>query len=158
MFLNISLSRDRNRVMSKPLSDHFQWAAKRNYSYCLGTSSVLRCESENVSCSVMSSSLQPPWTTACQAPLSMGFSKQKYWRRLPWPSPADLLGPGNQPISLMSPAMAGRFFTTSAAREVDLPLKIQSLLWNCRSAQSHMFSSLHSSRLFHCLAFFIPLL
>ena len=31
-----------------------------------------------------------PWTVACQAPLSLGFSKQKYWTGLPFPSPGDL--------------------------------------------------------------------
>ena len=35
----------------------------------------------------MSDSLAPPWTVACQAPFSMGFSKQEYWRGLPCPSP-----------------------------------------------------------------------
>ena len=39
------------------------------------------------SCSVMSASLQSPWTVAYQAPLSMGFSRQDYWSGLPFPSP-----------------------------------------------------------------------
>ena len=38
-------------------------------------------ESENVNCSVMSDSATP-WTVACQAPLSMGFSRKKYWSGL----------------------------------------------------------------------------
>ena len=33
------------------------------------------------------------WTVACQAPLSMGFPRQKYWRGLPFPSPGDLSDP-----------------------------------------------------------------
>ena len=41
------------------------------------------------------------WTVACQAPLSMGFSRQEYWSGLPFPSPGDLLDPG---IKLVSPA------------------------------------------------------
>ena len=41
---------------------------------------------------VMSNSYAKPWTVACQAPLSMGFPRQKYW--LPFPSPGDLLSPG----------------------------------------------------------------
>ena len=32
-----------------------------------------------------------PWTVACKAPLSMGFSRQEYWSGLPFPSPGDLL-------------------------------------------------------------------
>ena len=35
-----------------------------------------------------------PWTLACQSPLSMKFSRQKYWSGLPWPSPGHLPGPG----------------------------------------------------------------
>ena len=35
-----------------------------------------------------------PWTVNCQAPLSMGFSRQKYGGRLPFPSPGDLPNPG----------------------------------------------------------------
>ena len=57
------------------------------------------------------------WTAAYQAPPSMGFSKQKYWSGVPFPSPRDLPDPGIKPVSLMSPALAGVFFTTSATRE-----------------------------------------
>ena len=53
------------------------------------------------------------WTVVCQAPLSMGFYRQKYWSRLPYPPLEDLPDPGIKPVSLMSPALAGRFFTTS---------------------------------------------
>ena len=35
-----------------------------------------------------------PWTVASQAPLFMGFSRQEYWSRLPFPSPGDLPNPG----------------------------------------------------------------
>ena len=59
------------------------------------------------------------WTVACQAPLSMGFPRQEYWSGLPFPSPGDLPDPGIKPTSLMSPALADRFFfTTSANWEV----------------------------------------
>ena len=40
-----------------------------------------------------------PWTVAHQASLSMGFSRQKYWRRLPFLSPGDLPEPGIEPGS-----------------------------------------------------------
>ena len=52
------------------------------------------------------------WTVACQAPLSM-VSRQKYWSGLPCPSPGNLPNPGIKPTSLLSPALASRFFTTS---------------------------------------------
>ena len=38
--------------------------------------------------------LATPLTVACQAPLSMGFSRQEYWSGLPFPSPGDLPDPG----------------------------------------------------------------
>ena len=40
-----------------------------------------------------------PWTVAYQAPPSMGFSRQKYWSGLPFPSPGDLPDPGMEPRS-----------------------------------------------------------
>ena len=49
-----------------------------------------------------------PWTVARQAPLSMGFSRQKYWNGLPCPPPGDLPDPEIEPTS---PGLAGRFFT-----------------------------------------------
>ena len=53
-----------------------------------------------------------PWTVASQAPLSMGFSRQKYWSRLPFPPPGDLPNPEVKPRSPASPALAGGLFTT----------------------------------------------
>ena len=40
-----------------------------------------------------------PWTVAPQAPLSIGFSRQKYWSGLPFPSPGNLPDPGIEPES-----------------------------------------------------------
>ena len=69
-----------------------------------------------------------PWTVAHQAPLSMGFSRQEYWSWLPLPAPGGLPYPGIKPTVLTSPALAGRFFTTSATWEASVgisqPLKI----------------------------------
>ena len=50
-----------------------------------------------------------PWTVAHQAPLSMGFPRQGYQSRLPFPSPGDLHDPRIEPIAH---ALAGKFFTT----------------------------------------------
>ena len=44
--------------------------------------------------------LATPWTVACQAPLSMEFSRQEYWSGLPFPSSGDLPDPGIKPTSL----------------------------------------------------------
>ena len=43
---------------------------------------------------------ETPWTVACQAPLSMGFSRQEYWGVFPGPPPGDLPHPGIKPESL----------------------------------------------------------
>ena len=59
-----------------------------------------------------------PWTIACQAPLSMGFSRQEYYSGLPFPTPRDLLDPEIKPMSLISPALVGGFFITSVIWEV----------------------------------------
>ena len=60
------------------------------------------------------------WTVAHQVPPSMGFSRREYCSGLPCPPPGDPPGPGIEPASLTSPALAGRFFTTSATWEAQL--------------------------------------
>ena len=81
-------------------------------------------------CLIVSDSVAP-WTLAHHAPLSMGFSRQEYWGSgLPLPTPGDLPDPGIRPRDLtqgsdpginprspLAPALAGRFFTTSATWE-----------------------------------------
>ena len=52
------------------------------------------------------------WTVACQIPLPMEFFSQEYWSGLPFSTSGDLLYPGTEPDSLVSPMLAGRFFTT----------------------------------------------
>ena len=65
--------------------------------------------------SVVSDSLQPPWTVARQVPLSVGFSRQEYWSGLPCPPPGDLPDLEIKPLFL---ALAGRFFSAELpARE-----------------------------------------
>ena len=54
------------------------------------------------------------WTVAHQAPLPMAFYRQEYWNGLLSPLPGDLPNSGIKAASLMSPALAGMFFTTSA--------------------------------------------
>ena len=57
------------------------------------------------------------WNVTCQAPLSMGFSRKKYWCGVSCPPPGDLPDLGVKPTSFISPALAGMFFTTSATWE-----------------------------------------
>ena len=53
---------------------------------------------------------ETPWTVAHQTPLSIEFSRQEYWSRLSFLSPEDLPDPRIEPLSLASPALAGRYF------------------------------------------------
>ena len=76
-----------------------------------------------LSCSSHIQLFATPWTIACQAPLSMGFSRQEYWSGLPCLPSGDLPGPWTEPVSLMSPALVGGFFTTSTTWEVGHGLK-----------------------------------
>ena len=54
-----------------------------------------------------------PRTVAHQDPLSMGFSRQEYWRGLPVPPQGALPDPGIKSVSLASPVLVGGFFTTA---------------------------------------------
>ena len=64
--------------------------------------------------SVLSDSFATPWTVTGLAPLSMGFPRQEYWSRLPFPTLGGLPHPEIKLRLWASPAFAGRFFTTSA--------------------------------------------
>ena len=65
-----------------------------------------------------------PRTVAFQAPLSVEFSRQEYWSGLLFPSPGNLPNPGLEPASFTSPALTGRFSTTSATWDTHEGLKI----------------------------------
>ena len=70
------------------------------------------------------------WTVAHQAPL-LGFSREEYWSGLPHPPPGgsswsgDLPDPGIESTSLMSPILAGIFFTTSSTWEGPCYVSVQ---------------------------------
>ena len=61
-----------------------------------------------------------PWTVAHQAFLSMKFSRQEFWSGVPFPTLEDLSNRGSEPISLVSPVLAGRFFATGTTWEAPL--------------------------------------
>ena len=63
-------------------------------------------------------------TVARQDPLFTGFSRKEYWSGLPRPPPRDLPNPGIEPMSLIYPTLAGRFFTTNSTWE-SLALNLQ---------------------------------
>ena len=54
-----------------------------------------------------------PWTVASQTPLSMEFSRQEYWRGLPFPTPGDLSNSEIEPASFALPTLADIFLTTA---------------------------------------------
>ena len=64
---------------------------------------------------IVSDSLRPHGQRSLSG--SMGFSRQECWSELPCPCPGDLPDSGIKTTSLMSPAMTGGFFTTSATWE-----------------------------------------
>ena len=70
------------------------------------------------------------WIVARQASLSMGFSRQEYWSGLPCPPPGVLPDSGIEPASLVSPTLAGKFFTTSPSGKPCLTSgSLQICLW-----------------------------
>ena len=73
-------------------------------------------------CSVVSDSVTP-WTVACQAPPSVGFSRQEYWSGLPFPSPGDIPDPGIKPGS---PAVQALLLS-------ELPGKLQALVFKAKN-------------------------
>ena len=80
-----------------------------------------------------------PWTAACQAPLSMGFSRQQYWSGLPFPSPRDLPNPGTES---RSPALHADAFTIWATREVQanwVRNKKANTVWHSLHVAPHMW-------------------
>ena len=84
-------------------------------------------------CSVMSNSFVTQWTVACQAPLSMKFSRQEYWSELQFPTPVTLTTPGIEPMSLVSSSLAGGDLTTETPEKPHtqiISLKILTVLKN----------------------------
>ena len=74
---------------------------------------IIRCI---LSCFSLVKLFATPWTIACQALLSMVFSRQEY-SHVAIPTPGDLPNPGIKPGPLISPALAGEFFTSSVTWE-----------------------------------------
>ena len=98
------------------------------------------------------------WTVACQVPLSVGFSRQEYWSELSWPPPGDLPDSGTEPASLMSPALAGRFFTTSATWEAPHIWYYILVIWNFNqkiwTKNSLYWKNLHFKMYFNNTSFY----
>ena len=102
---------------------------------------LVHLELRSCACSVISimSNSVTLWTVAHQAPLPMGFSRQEYWIGLPCPPSGDLPNPGIKLASPKSPALAGRFFTTSATSSTEINrLHMLSLLKKYRILRTYV--------------------
>ena len=86
-----------------------------------------------------------PRTVVCQAPLSMGFSRQEYWSGLLFPTPGDLPWPRDQTHVSWVSCVEGRFFTTEplgkTVTKIELVLNIltthHKAYWNLIMQRSH---------------------
>ena len=94
--------------------NYFHCVLKIQYRFNLSNACVLIVCAKSLRLRQLYATL---WSVAHKTPLSMGFSKQEYWSGLSCPSPGDLPDPGIKPTSLISPALAGRFFMASATSE-----------------------------------------
>ena len=96
---------------------HVHWPSL--WCLCRGCSAMFFMHAKLFSCVQFFATL---WTVACQAPSSMGFSRQDWEWELPWsgmscPPPGNPSDPGMESTSLTSPALADRFFTISTTWE-----------------------------------------
>ena len=80
-------------------------------------------------CSVVSE-LAAPWTIAFQAPLLMEFFRHRFLSGVSFPTPKDLPHQGIKPVSLVSPALAGRFFAIGTTREATASIDSTYASWN----------------------------
>ena len=71
----------------------------------------------------------------------MGYSRQEYWSGLPFSPPGDLLDPGIEPTFSVSPAVAGRFFTTEP-HLITILSQLSSSVFSYLSAFTHTICSL----------------
>ena len=89
-----------------------------------------------------------PWSVALQAPLYKRFFRQEYWSGMPYSPSGDLRNPRIESASLMSPALAGRLFTTSAKHSYQ-----SWLLWSNITFFSQPHSNISLKMYYTCLTF-----
>ena len=89
-------------------------------------------------CSFVSNSFATPWTVAFQAPLSMGFPRQEYWRGLPFLSPRDLSNPVFEPVS---PALQADSLPLGSPRTRSRRTLLQFLKYSVSSPKAKNFTT-----------------
>ena len=99
---------------------------------------------------------RPHWTAACQASLSMGFSRQEYWSGLPCPPPGDLSDPG---IRTHISHIVGGIFTAEPLGKLRLSMTLEQMVWQqvLRSVQPKTETSLSISVCTDSVFFFFEL-
>ena len=80
------------------------------------------------------------WTIACQAPLSMEFSRQEQWSGLPFPTPGDLPNPGSEPMPFVSPVLAGGILSHWATWEAHTVFTFSGLSCGLNHMIWHLFT------------------
>ena len=88
-----------------------------------------------------------PWTLACQAPLSMKFSKQEYWSGLPFPSPGNLPDPG---IKSRYPAMQADSLPSEPPGKPRYTLQLSNSVpryISCKEVAIRLHSSIYSRKI-----------
>ena len=125
LYFSLVVSRDIQRDIPKE---------RACLSHCMCMHEIVPCKDNGwsfarnhgcvLSCFSRVQFFETPRTVALQAPLTVGFSRQEHWSGLPCPPPGDLPHPGIEPMSLMSPALVGGFFTISITLEAPEPWNI----------------------------------
>ena len=113
---------------------YFQELSQRYFVVTLEIVVIIVCAKSLQSCPT----LCDPMDCSLTASSVHRISRQEYWNGLPYPPPGDLLGPEIEPASLMSPALAGGFSTTSINWESERKLKVPQ---SCPTLRPHVLYS-----------------
>ena len=99
------------KLVVRDANEALGWHSVHSCLYILASRKSL---SMPIECVCLLSHFSCVWLfLTCQAPLSVGFPRQECWSGLPCPPPGNLSDPGTEPVTVMSPALAGGVFTTS---------------------------------------------
>ena len=97
-----------------------------------------------------------PWTVAHQAPLSMGFPRQEYWRGLPFPTSGNLPDLGIEPLS---PVLVGGYLTsTPYGKPIHIEVHFSSVTQLCPTLCNPMDCSMPGFPIHHQLPCLLKLM
>ena len=133
--LNISQKTNLSRMVSQLFQLPHYVKARRHFISKLKKSDIQHTHPCVLICFSRVQLFETLWTIGHLARLSMGFSRQEYWSVLPCPPLGDLPNPEMESMSLTSPALAGRFFTSSVICKA--PYRLQSLTFHTVFCEVH---------------------